>query len=107
MHWIPILLITNIVCLSLFILLFLNYEATQRKLKNLQKVLKNNEDYKEELLAELSHNLRTPLNAIMGYTSLMLNNVHGQINQKQRNDLKKVSGCADKILTIIQKQLSD
>ncbi len=107
MLWITILLITNISCIALFILLFINYEANYRKLKELKEVLKNNEDYKTQLLGDLSHNLRTPLNAIMGYTSLMINNVHGEINPKQKNDLEKVSNCADKILVIIQEQLSD
>lgn len=107
MLWITILLITNITCISLFILLFINYEANYRNLKDLKEVLKNNEDYKAQLLGDLSHNLRTPLNAIMGYTSLMMNNVHGEINTKQKNDLEKISSCADKILAIIQEQLSD
>jgi len=107
MVWITILLIANITCVILFVLLFINYEVNYRELKEYREILENNKNYKTQLLADLSHNLRTPLNAIMGYTSLVINKVHGEINSKQKNDLEKISTCADKILGIIQKQLSE
>ena len=33
--------------------------------------------------ASMSHELRTPINAILGYSSLLLDNMYGPLNEKQ------------------------
>ena len=45
---------------------------------------------KTEFLATMSHELRTPLNAILGYAQLMQMNIHGDLTEAQREDLRRI-----------------
>ena len=33
--------------------------------------------------ASMSHELRTPINAVLGYSTLLLENIYGPLNEKQ------------------------
>lgn len=56
---------------------------------------------KSQFLANMSHELRTPMNSIIGYTSCILDNMDGEINEEQRKDLSKVLGSAEHLLQLI------
>lgn len=56
---------------------------------------------KSQFLANVSHELRTPLHAIVGYTSLLLEGVGGEISAPQREKLKRVDSNANHLLAII------
>lgn len=56
---------------------------------------------KSEFLANTSHELRTPMNAIIGYTSLILDKVYGEINGKQETALRRISSNAGNLLQLI------
>jgi len=56
---------------------------------------------KSEFLATMSHELRTPMNAIIGYTSLILDRVYGEVVSKQEEALKRVSSSAKHLLSLI------
>jgi PAS domain S-box-containing protein len=49
---------------------------------------------KSEFLATMSHELRTPLNAMIGYTDLMLMEVHGTLTERQREYMDRVKSSA-------------
>ena len=38
----------------------------------------------------------------MGYTSLLVNGVHGDISDKQREDLDRISKSTNKILSLVE-----
>lgn len=56
---------------------------------------------KSEFLARTSHELRTPMNAIIGYTSLILDKIYGELNPQQETALRRVSANAGNLLQII------
>ncbi len=56
---------------------------------------------KSEFLANTSHELRTPMNAIIGYTSLMLDKIYGQLTEKQEVALKRINISANNLLQLI------
>lgn len=61
---------------------------------------------KSAFLTMMSHELRTPLNAIMGYTSLLADEIVGPLNPTQREQLGRVQGQAQHLLTLIEELLS-
>ncbi len=56
---------------------------------------------KSIFLASMSHELRTPLNSIIGFSSLILQGVVGEINEEQREQLTYVNSSANHLLSLI------
>jgi len=56
---------------------------------------------KSEFLANMSHELRTPMNAIIGYSSLLLDKVYGEISPKQEQGIKRIDTNAKNLLQLI------
>ena len=56
---------------------------------------------KSVFLASMSHELRTPLNSIIGFTSLMLKGMAGDINDEQKNQLTMVKSSSNHLLSLI------
>ena len=60
---------------------------------------------KSQFLANVSHDVRTPLNAILGYTSLLLRGVSGELDPAQREPLVRVDANARHLLALINEIL--
>ncbi|MGH7635145.1 MAG: sensor histidine kinase [Gemmatimonadaceae bacterium] len=56
---------------------------------------------KSEFLASMSHELRTPINAIMGHASLTIDQIHGPLNDRQRDAVRRIRAAAQDLLTLI------
>jgi signal transduction histidine kinase len=56
---------------------------------------------KSQFLANMSHEFRTPLNAILGYTSMLLQGVSGEVSPPQKNKMLRVDSNARHLLSII------
>jgi PAS domain S-box-containing protein len=56
---------------------------------------------KSEFLASMSHELRTPINALMGYTSLLIDRIYGDINEQQFDALTRIQLAAQHLLALI------
>jgi two-component system, sensor histidine kinase len=60
---------------------------------------------KSEFVSNVSHELRTPLNAIIGYTSLLLDESYGSINERQKMPMEGVHRNAAELLNLINNLL--
>jgi signal transduction histidine kinase len=56
---------------------------------------------KSQFLANMSHEFRTPLNAILGYTSMLLGNISGELSAPQRQKMERVDSNSRHLLSII------
>lgn len=56
---------------------------------------------KDEFLANMSHELRTPLNGILGNAEILLEGVHGSINQKQSQSIETIHSSGQHLLNLI------
>jgi signal transduction histidine kinase len=60
---------------------------------------------KSEFLANMSHELRTPLNAIVGYTSLILDGVYGEVPEPHKGPMQRVLLNSKNLLALINNVL--
>lgn len=67
--------------------------------------LKELNQLKSEFLANTSHELRTPMNAIIGYTSLLLDKIYGNLTEKQDRVIKRINTNAANLLQVINNLL--
>jgi PAS domain S-box-containing protein len=51
--------------------------------------------------ASMSHELRTPINAILGYSSLLLDNLFGPLNEKQTSSLQRTHLAGTHLLELV------
>jgi len=49
----------------------------------------------------MSHELRTPINAVIGYSTLMIDNIYGPLNDKQREGLQRTLRAARHLLELV------
>jgi PAS domain S-box-containing protein len=56
---------------------------------------------KSEFLANMSHELRTPLNAVMVFSELLLDNIEGQLNEKQQKSVEYIHKSGNHLLSLI------
>lgn len=60
---------------------------------------------KSQFLANMSHEFRTPLNAMLGYTSMLLQGIAGQLPQPAKRQLGRIESNGRHLLTIINEIL--
>ncbi|CAN5643363.1 response regulator [soil metagenome] len=51
--------------------------------------------------ASMSHELRTPINAILGYSSLLLDNIYGPLNEKQITSITRTHVAGSHLLELV------
>src|SRR5439155_23128537 len=56
---------------------------------------------KSEYLASMSNELRTPIDTLIGYASLMLDRIYGDLTARQDEGLKRIQGAAQHLIALI------
>ncbi|HEY2064345.1 MAG TPA: response regulator, partial [Gemmatimonadaceae bacterium] len=51
--------------------------------------------------ASMSHELRTPINAVLGYSTLLLENIYGPLNEKQTEGISRTHKAAKHLLELV------
>src|SRR5213079_934538 len=67
--------------------------------------LRRLDELKSEFLAMVSHELRTPLTAIVGYSRLLLRQVHGPLTTKQTEHQEAIFRSAQRLTDLINELL--
>ena len=66
-----------------------------------QKELEQAMGVRNRFYASMSHELRTPINAVIGYSTLMIDNIYGPLNEKQREGLQRTLRAARHLLELV------
>ena len=61
--------------------------------------------HKSEFLASMSHELRTPLNAVLGFSEVLLEQMFGDINERQEEYLRDIHGSGRHLLELLNEIL--
>ena len=72
-------------------------EALRRQTIELENALAA----RNRFFAAASHELRTPINAVLGYTSLLIDEIYGQLNEKQCEALERTEKSTRHLLSIV------
>src|SRR5256886_4862861 len=72
-----------------------------RSLAQINEELRRLDELKSEFLAMVSHELRTPLTAIVGYSRLLLRQVHGPLTPKQLEHQEAIFRSAQRLTELI------
>ena len=70
-------------------------------MERISTVLDEVDRMKGDFLSMISHELRTPLTAIIGYTDLLMRQVHGDLNERQNRYQTAVRRAAHRLLSLI------
>jgi signal transduction histidine kinase/ActR/RegA family two-component response regulator len=79
-------------------------EESASRLAEIQRVsavLEEIDRMKGDFLSMISHELRTPLTAIIGYTDLLLRQVHGTLTDRQAHHQQAVKKAANRLLALV------
>jgi PAS domain S-box-containing protein len=60
---------------------------------------------KSEFLASMSHELRTPLNTIIGFSSILIQGMAGELNEEQHKQLEMVLQAGKRLLALVNEVL--
>jgi signal transduction histidine kinase/CheY-like chemotaxis protein len=80
------------------------FAAKEREAQALAQVneeLRRLDELKSEFLAMVSHELRTPLTAIIGYSRLLIRQVHGPLSPKQLEQQEAIYRSAQRLTDLI------
>ena len=70
-------------------------------LESVNKQLKELDQLKSMFIASMSHELRTPLNSIIGFSGLMLKEIHGELNEQYKDYNTRVHRAGKHLLDLI------
>ena len=74
----------------------LNDELSERQ-QDLERAM----TARSRFYASMSHELRTPINAVLGYSTLLLENIYGPLNEKQREGIERTHKAAKHLLELV------
>jgi len=76
-------------------------EERSRALSEANQKLKELDKLKSMFIATMSHELRTPLNSIISFTGILLQEIVGEVNDRQRDSLERVQRAGRHLLSLI------
>ena len=72
-------------------------EELSRRQEELERAM----NARSRFYASMSHELRTPINAVLGYSTLLLENIYGPLNEKQTEGIQRTQRAAKHLLELV------
>src|SRR5688500_70167 len=76
-------------------------KAANDELNRRQEDLERAMSARSRFYASMSHELRTPINAVLGYSTLLLENIYGPLNEKQAEGIQRTQRAAKHLLELV------
>ena len=76
-------------------------QMANEELSNRQQDLERAMTARSRFYASMSHELRTPINAVLGYSTLLLENIYGALNEKQAEGIQRTQRAAKHLLELV------
>ena len=76
-----------------------------RELERKSAQLEVASEHKSDFLASMSHELRTPLNAVIGFSEVLLEQMFGDLNQRQEEYLRDILSSGKHLLELLNEIL--
>ncbi|MES2818406.1 MAG: response regulator [Pseudomonadota bacterium] len=76
-------------------------KSSRTRLEEQNRTLERGSQYKDNFLASMSHELRTPLNAVLGFSEVLLDEMLGPLNAKQKQYCQEIYNSGAYLLLII------
>lgn len=76
-------------------------QKANKDLEYVNKKLKEAGEAKSQFLANMSHELRTPLNSIIGFAEILIDELYGNVNEKQKEFLRHIHISGKILLQLI------
>jgi len=76
-------------------------KAIEKKLMEACEIAEKSSNAKSDFLANMSHELRTPLNHIIGFTEMVIDGHHGDLNKSQAAYLSNVLQSGRHLLSLV------
>jgi len=76
-------------------------KALNDELNERQQDLERAMTARSRFYASMSHELRTPINAVLGYSTLLLEDIYGPLNEKQREGIERTHKAAKHLLELV------
>nr|WP_321497448.1 HAMP domain-containing sensor histidine kinase [uncultured Methanolobus sp.] len=92
-----ILITITVIMAASLIFAYRRFHDTKDAIKEFNSI----DAIKEEFIANLRHELKTPLVPIRGYSEILYDGSLGEINQKQKEALKKMTDSSEKLERLI------
>jgi signal transduction histidine kinase len=84
---------------------YLALEQANVELQRLNEETHSANQAKTAFIANISHELRTPLNTVIGFSEMLVGEVYGPVNDKQRQQLERILRNSQQLLTLINDML--
>lgn len=76
-------------------------QLANQELSERQEDLERAMTARSRFYASMSHELRTPINAVLGYSTLLLENIYGPLNEKQAEGIQRTQKAAKHLLELV------
>jgi signal transduction histidine kinase len=76
-------------------------KTSRARLEEQNRKLEVGNQYKDNFLSSMSHELRTPLNAVLGFSEVLLDEMLGPLNDKQKQYCSEIYNSGSYLLLII------